>query len=456
MTAMQKIWVSAQLTYLRQHERGRNVLRIHRDHRRLGAWGGRDVFGVPSRTPGSRDVEVRSRLEWLEDRRGGSVACTNCEAEDQRDCDCVYCEGCSRRRSGGDYCGDCEQCSDCCSCLRCGDCGCRASDMCGDCNRCGECGCGCDQATFRGSYNVRHGEASKVFPRYVGVEIECGWESGQDREERALTEVVKRWKGSIQEDGSVSVSSRDREITTSPAQGDALREQVVEICKRLGALGAKVNNTCGLHAHINAKDLTWGQILGVVRAYLHIEPALYLMVPESRRGHYSKPWGTTLHDAEVFDGGTIRDRENRLGAAMYGSLAEYERIKRGPYKHEARYHGLNLNSLLLYGTIEFRLHSGTVDSSKILNWASICSAIVEWGRIRGERSVKALGGSTPWESLEKIVLSVTGNMETVKYMRARRDKFQGKIRKERGLGVAAVDPERAGPHESSEGATRIW
>jgi hypothetical protein len=290
-----------------------------------------------------------------------------------------------------------------------------------------------------------------VFPRYVGLEIECGWDSGQRGKGKALEAVVRKWKGSMQHDGSISVGGVEREVTTAPARGTALYDQVTQVCSRLADLHAKVDTSCGLHVHVDAKNLTWSQILGVVRVYTHVESALYSMVPDSRRGHYSKPWGSSLLDAEVFDAPTVKEREERLGAAMYGSLAEYDRMKEGPYKHEARYHGLNLNAILLYGTLEFRLHSGTVDREKILNWAAICSAIVEWGRIHGEKSVRALQGDAPWKSLERIILSITGSMEIVKYARARRDKFRKNSRINAGLPAApTTEPERAGRVEGSE------
>ncbi len=51
--------------------------------------------------------------------------------------------------------------------------------------------------------------------------------------------------------------------------------------------------------------------------------------------------------------------------------------KKYPY-HGNRYRGLNLHSLLNIGTIELRYHSGTLDSTKIINWLFINTAIIDY------------------------------------------------------------------------------
>lgn len=45
-----------------------------------------------------------------------------------------------------------------------------------------------------------------------------------------------------------------------------------------------------------------------------------------------------------------------------------------------RYYGLNLKSAFKHGTIEFRLHSGTVESQKIIAWGAICASILDFAK----------------------------------------------------------------------------
>jgi len=47
--------------------------------------------------------------------------------------------------------------------------------------------------------------------------------------------------------------------------------------------------------------------------------------------------------------------------------------------NDARYCGLNLHSRYFHGSLEFRLHSGTLSKTKIVNWIRILNAIIEKG-----------------------------------------------------------------------------
>ena len=44
--------------------------------------------------------------------------------------------------------------------------------------------------------------------------------------------------------------------------------------------------------------------------------------------------------------------------------------------NDARYSGLNMHSRYYHGSLEFRLHSGTLNSRKIFNWISILNVII--------------------------------------------------------------------------------
>jgi hypothetical protein len=143
--------------------------------------------------------------------------------------------------------------------------------------------------------------------------------------------------------------------------------------------------------------------------------------------------GTMFEDAEVFDRGSIEERSNRLDAALYGSVAEAAECRRDPYKCDCRYYGLNFNAIMLYGTVEFRLHHGTVNVDKIKKWAAVCSAIVEYAATHSEKQVSAMKGSA-----FEILLRVINDKEVVTWIKARRDYFA--YNKRKGAGLAAKLP----------------
>lgn len=384
--------------------------------------------------------------DWLEGRTG-TERCGHC-GEPMDDCECITC-ACghmvSEARGSLTQCSECEQCSECCECRYCEGCEntyrTSTGQWCGDCDRCAEC-CECgDRAPGRDSDGRMHGTPSARYPRHVGVEIECG--TGGSKYE-ALNEALNQWGAAAHGDGSIQLS-HPLEVATAPAQGESFVKQIDQICAGLKKCKAKVDTSCGLHVHVSARDLTSAQVLGLVRLYARVEPALYSIVAASRRdNHYSKMWGASFEMGEVFDKGTVSERFDRLEATLYGSKSSARSIKEAPYKHDCRYHGLNLNSLLLYGTIEFRLHHGTVDPVKIKMWAAVCSALMQYAATHTEREVARLAGSS-WDVLMKVL---RGDAEVVAWVKERRERFAAANRYERGL--SEIEPARPADAERSE------
>lgn len=381
---------------------------------------------VESRWPGAAldSGKPRKARRWVAKRLGIRV-CSHCYW-DKRVCGCWSCPECGDtfKASEGGRCNNssCGKCERCCSCVECGECGrsVAPSHFCSDCSRCRECDpCRREREsipwTERGGRRSKlkyHGEPTARHPRYVGTEIECGTGDGGDAGPNYLPlgKTLAKWSASCHSDGSISLGG-GIEVATSPARGSALEQQIVETCDALVECHAKVDRSCGLHVHVDARDLKPHQVLGAVRLYAKVEPALYEIVAPSRRTNtYAKPWEGHFDKHGVFNGKkSATERVAALEVAVYGSKAEADAQKASPSKHGSRYHGLNLNALLLYGTIEFRLHQGTVNAKKILMWSAVCSAIVERATKLSEQEIQDLVGS-PME----ILLDTLGDDEQLK------------------------------------------
>ena len=386
-----------------------------------------------------------SILAWVADRLA-FARCTSC-GDQEGSCGCWFCESCGEMHAEDvPRCNNCGNCHDSCNCNVCVECGRHVSDdrWCGDCDRCNDC-CTCDEAPRRTPRGVFHGESSPRYPRFLGVEIEFGHDGRSTLE---FQKACKKWQAGLHEDGSIEGFSYANEISLAPARGQAFLDQTTEVCAGIAKAKGKVNTSCGLHVHVDLRDFTGAEILNLARLYAKIEPALYSIVPPSRRtGHYSKPWGDAFEIGEVFDRAPREERLKRLDAALYGSLDEAEECKRAPYKHNNRYHGLNFNSILLYGTIEFRLHSGTVDAKKIQMWGAVCTAIVEFAKNHTERTIASLRGS----AFDVLTSVLKEDKEILAWAKVRRAHFAGIERKRKGL-VAEAPPREAafGPLEESE------
>ena len=355
-------------------------------------------------------------------------------------CQCFTCSGCETRHASYQKCSRCGKCNlnaetnhGCCTCVMCDHC--RQyleSDeaICISCRRCEAC-CRC-------SPNIGKfwGTPTKRYPRYLGVEIECGLKSFH----RELTKTVKAWGSVFHDDGSLRAvpgCTHLTEICTAPARGDDFKKNILETCGKLKMAGGNVNSSCGLHVHVDVRDFTQEQIVSLVRAYTRVEQALYGLVSRSRRfGTYSQAltdcW-TPESIRQIWQKATVEQKINDIDVLTYGNLSAAREAKSTRQKMGDRYRGLNLNAIPVHGTAEFRLHQGTVNPVKILMWSAICSAIVEYASKHTDAAVGELKGS-PQKVLEQYVMGADpeGAKETIAWIELRRQYFIDDERRHRG------------------------
>jgi hypothetical protein len=95
------------------------------------------------------------------------------------------------------------------------------------------------------------------------------------------------------------------------------------------------------------------------------------MLPDSRRNsRWCKRIPMTMgHIMDICDDQDFIDTWYQA----FDTYPSYEKY------NDARYCGVNMHSRIIHGSIEFRHHSGTLDSKKIINWIEICQRIVEAG-----------------------------------------------------------------------------
>lgn len=112
------------------------------------------------------------------------------------------------------------------------------------------------------------------------------------------------------------------------------------LCDVLKDLGAKVNKSCGMHVHLDARHLSTKQVKAIGVKFSNAMPVLMGMVPKTRRENsYCVPRVSGLRDGH-------------------------------------RYSAVNLNAYNKYKTIEVRLHSSTTDFTKIINWSRLIHAVM--------------------------------------------------------------------------------
>jgi hypothetical protein len=336
--------------------------------------------------------------------RGALPTCELCH-EPETDCTCPHCGKCEERVDS--TCSNCERCTDCCSCSTCSACDCRVADddFCTECDCCYEC-CECG----RGSGGREFLEPKKAFHvprrdqltenpsrRFVSAEIEVA--EMDDDYYPGVLRACRRWGAGIVPDGSLPSSGF--EINTAPAGGDLFCDQVTDICAALAEGGAKATRACGLHVHADARDLGYWELRRLIRVYALVEDALYEVVAPSRAnssycarcGPEYLAWlerGFSPKDVKGAVFQAVYKREKRRHKTAEGRY--YSKLHLGADKyHSARYQGLNVHSWFHRGTVECRVHSGTVCRDKVVNWGVLWAALVDYAATRTEADVRALG-----------------------------------------------------------------
>lgn len=167
------------------------------------------------------------------------------------------------------------------------------------------------------------------------------------------------WK--VCNDGSVNAPGRQGAELVSPVLTVDQLDQIDKVCRGLSQLGAVVNRSCGLHAHIGARTLPLDAVKRLVILYAESEPYIDALLPPSRRGDYNgycRSVKQNLQLQKVLSGGTV-------AKVAEGIWAGQRNVK------------LNLTAYWKHGTVEFRQHSGTIDPEKIKNWVLFCRHMVQ-------------------------------------------------------------------------------
>jgi hypothetical protein len=204
-----------------------------------------------------------------------------------------------------------------------------------------------------------------VFNRKFGIEIEAF-----NVERNALVEKL-RMNGIEVENEGYNHSTRPHwkvigdssirgekafELVSPPLVGEEGLREVEIVCRVLKQMNAKINKTCGLHVHIEAKDFKIGQWRNIFKNYVLFEDAIDAFMPMSRRSGQNKYCQS------------IKGR--RAISSIFSDIDSCKTVKQIEKKvtNKSRYYKINAQAFARHGTIEFRQHSGTVEFLKINNW----------------------------------------------------------------------------------------
>lgn len=157
----------------------------------------------------------------------------------------------------------------------------------------------------------------------------------------------------------ITDSSCGYEVVSPKLSGTAGLEEIRKVIAGLDRVDAKVDRRCGLHVHVDARDLSKKEISKIFLNYAKWEKTFDHLMPNSRRANNNGFAGTIRH---IFNSDIDAFIKNPAG------------------RMPSRYLKVNLCSLSRHGSIEFRQHSGTTSFAKIKNWVVLLVAFVEKSR----------------------------------------------------------------------------
>lgn len=179
---------------------------------------------------------------------------------------------------------------------------------------------------------------------YVGVELEFS---------SMPATRVSYW--SWHNDGSVRGPAPGELVLSTPTQPLFFDEAVNEYRDKIMDK-VSVNDSCGMHVHVDVCDLTMEELRGVLLFYSVLERTIYKYCGSDRdNNNFCVPLWECWNKVDLF--GRSLAVENSL-----------------------RYCGLNLAAIRKFGSIEFRMHPGVVSADKIARWVGLCARIKEYGR----------------------------------------------------------------------------
>lgn len=214
----------------------------------------------------------------------------------------------------------------------------------------------------------------KVVDALTAAGIKVEWERYNHRTPRGYWKLTT--DGSVTNTGCGTPNHCGLELVSPPLAMDEMGRQLAIVMKTLRSIGAKVDKTCGIHVHHDINDLNVNQIKNIYALYHKHENSLSTFFPESRRdAFYCKSLSR-----EVYDHNGVR--QSKYQAAMKATTIEQLKnlvAEPSDLRGDSRYHAINFNSYIAYGTIEFRQHAGSLDADKVMNWVTISQAIVAAG-----------------------------------------------------------------------------
>lgn len=207
--------------------------------------------------------------------------------------------------------------------------------------------------------------------RAATVEIEAEWIDTANRDRLSLHPDC-----GVTGDGSLN---NGIEVTLPPSRGKELVDFMQETMSKMESGGYGIKSTCGLHVHIDIREHANNKrfLAHLFNAFYAFEDILYAMQSSARYNNsYSVPLRNTYkfyemygQEADKFDFNFYRFEQSVNGERML------ENEKRSKYA-SPRYAAFNFHSTYYRGSLEVRLHEGTLNPTRALRFIELINRMI--------------------------------------------------------------------------------
>lgn len=202
----------------------------------------------------------------------------------------------------------------------------------------------------------------------------------------------------------------------------------------------KINNSCSMHLHIGGARKDKLYLIALYMLAYRLQDEMFLMQPMfkidspkylgSQKNYCQKLDHLDLFKNCIFDKSSILKESycnnvdlhfNNIFKFLSGGFNIGSKFNRKTHVHPyqrkwertARYHWINLVNCVFSdsGTIEFRLHSSTLNFTKVLNWLLICAAIVKYAETHTK---EIISGSIKNIDLDTVLFGYSNNFRDKK------------------------------------------
>ncbi len=145
-----------------------------------------------------------------------------------------------------------------------------------------------------------------------------------------------------------------------------------ECMRRVKAIGAKVNGSCGLHVHVDASNHNRQSLKNLIGIMYSKEDILFkaLQVNEAR----AKRWCKKVREPMLKKARLLSADETQDLTLLENVWYEGEVDKTDHYNW-TRYYALNLHSVFYRGTVEWRCFNSTLDPVQAAAYVNLCLAM---------------------------------------------------------------------------------